>query len=67
MYPIGPGGTTVTLNTSACAVVGIPQGLALTATFNEVMGGDPAGRRVSSTRQGVTPYSDKPPVATGAK
>jgi len=67
MYPSGPGGTTVTLNTSACAVEGIPHGLALTATFNEVIGGDPDGRRVSTTRQGVTPYSDKPPVAMGAK
>jgi hypothetical protein len=67
MYPSGPGGTAVTLNTSACAVEGIPQALALTATTSEVMGGDPAGRRVSTTRHGGTPYNDKPPVAMGAK
>jgi hypothetical protein len=59
MYPSGPGGTTATLSTSACAVEGIPQALALTATFSEVMGGDPGGCRVSTTRQGVTPYSDR--------
>ena len=54
-YPSDPGGTTVTLITCACALAGIPHALALTATSSDVMGGDPAGNRVSTTRHGVTP------------
>src|ERR1035437_6317365 len=66
-YPRGAGGTTVTLITCAWALAGIPHALALTPTSSDLMAGDPAGWRVSITRQGVTPYSDKPPVSIGAK
>src|ERR1035437_4702989 len=65
--PIGPGGTTVAFVTCACALAGIPPPLPLTATSSEAMGADPAGFRVSTTRQGVTLYSDNPPVLMGAK
>ena len=62
-----PGGTTVVLKTCACASAGIPQPLEVTATSNEVMGGDPAGSRVSFTRHGATGYMDNPPAPGGAK
>src|ERR1035441_2461406 len=48
-YPSDAGGTTVTLNTCACALAGIPHALALTATSRFVIGKDPAGCRVSNT------------------
>ena len=66
-YPSEPVGTTVTLMTCAWALTGIPHTLALTATSGDVMATDPAGCRVSTTRQGATPYSDNPPVSIGAK
>src|ERR1035438_8729401 len=53
-YPIEAGGTTVTLNTNACPLDGIPHTLALTATSRFVIGKDPDGSRVSNTRHGVT-------------
>jgi hypothetical protein len=37
--PRMPGGTTVTLNTFACSVDGMPHPLELTATSSDVMGG----------------------------
>ena len=54
MYPSGPGGTTVALNTYACALAGAPHPLELTFTLMVPRnGGVPAGRRVSFARHGI--------------
>src|ERR1700680_511232 len=61
--PSGPGGTTVALNTYARAAAGTPQGLVATFTSRVPLKGRlPAGSRVSSTRQGATLYSERPPA-----
>src|ERR1035438_3541933 len=54
-YPKPPAGIAVTVRTYACAAAGITQGLAITWTSSAPLTGcEPAGRRVSSTRQGAT-------------
>jgi hypothetical protein len=66
--PSAAGGTTVALTT--CVRLSRGGDPARTRTHrqsSEVMAADPAGFRVSITRQDVTPYSDKPPVSIGAK
>src|SRR5271167_572581 len=60
-YPNVGAGTTVALNTYASAVLGGPQMLFSTFTVSSPWNGLPFPTcRVSSTRQGVTAYSDSP-------
>src|SRR3954468_16579980 len=66
--PRGPGGTTVAFTTYDCAEAGAPQGAAPTLrSLAPLNGNEPAGFRVSSTRQGVRLCSDSPPGPGGAK
>src|SRR5258707_472607 len=66
--PSWPGGTTVALKISAWAVEGASQPLVMAFTSRTPLnGGEPAGLRVSMTRQGDTLYNDNPPGADGAK
>ena len=64
----GPIGIAVAFKTKACAVDGILQALAKTwMSLVPLIGGDPAGSRVSSTRQGGRPLRDRPPGPAAAK
>ena len=69
-YPSAAAGTTVALKTYALLPEGAPHALPATSTSTSV----PPVRavpfptfRVSSTRQGVVLYNDRPPVEAGAK
>src|SRR3954453_13861987 len=66
--PRGPGDTTVAFITYDCAAAGAPQAAAPTfRSLAPLNGSEPAGLRVSSTRQGVRLCSDSPPGPGGAK
>jgi hypothetical protein len=57
-YPRSCGGTTVAFSTTACALAGIPQGLAV--IFSLICPENaPVVSRVSTTRQGGRVYSDR--------
>src|ERR1041385_5175474 len=58
--PRGPGGTTVAFTTYACADAIAPHAAAdAFRSFSPLKGAEPAGLRVSSTRQGVKLCSDR--------
>src|ERR1035437_3696861 len=64
----GPIGIAVAFKTKTCALDGILQALAKTwKSLVPLIGGDPAGSRVSSTRQSARSLRDRPPGPAAAK
>ena len=66
--PRVPVGIAVVFRTKAFAATGTGQSLiAMFTSLVPIIGGAPAGERVSNARQGVVVYRDRPPSPEGAK